>query len=189
MDSATSLRTQIPHPVAKNATRVGHPVVFGDSRPVALFILFAGPARARIVPSNFFLPTDDLLYWLGVSGPGHTRLFEFTALAAHEGLFQFICRRGHHARRSPPVAISRMRRRGSGFWLSPNRRRRRAARTCIWRAFQDLHQVQVANRVFLEALHHRFKHFERLFLVLDQRIVLAVPAQPDSFLQVSMLSR
>jgi hypothetical protein len=49
---------------------------------------------------------------------------------------------------------------------------------------QNLHQVEIADRVFLEALHHRFEHLERFFLVLDQRIVLAVAAQADALFQV-----
>src|SRR5271167_3283547 len=128
---------------------MGHPIVLSESRAVALLVLFPGPARARIVPPNFFLPTDDLLYWLRISGSGHTRLFELTSLTTHEGLFQFIGRGGHHARRSPSVAISRMRCRGSGFWPRPNRCGRRTTCASIRRSLQDLHQVQVADRVFL----------------------------------------
>ena len=52
------------------------------------------------------------------------------------------------------------------------------------RTLQDLHQVEIAGGLFLEALHHGFEHVERFALVLDQRIVLAVAAQPDAFLQV-----
>ena len=51
-------------------------------------------------------------------------------------------------------------------------------------AFDDLHEIQVANGLFLEALHHGFEHVEGLALVLHQRIVLSVAAQADAFAQV-----
>ena len=55
--------------------------------------------------------------------------------------------------------------------------------TTLWR-FDHLHQVQIPDGLFLEALHHGFEHVERLALVLHQRIVLAVAAQSDAFAQV-----
>src|ERR1700676_2071152 len=63
-------------------------------------------------------------------------------------------------------------------------RNRRARRRRIWRTLQDLHQVEITDRVFLEALHHRFEHVEGFFLILDQGIVLAVAAQADALFQV-----
>ncbi len=60
---------------------------------------------------------------------------------------------------------------------------RPAAGLLLWSA-NHLHQVQVPDRLLLEALHHVFEHVERLALVLHQGIVLTVPAQPDSLAQV-----
>ena len=51
-------------------------------------------------------------------------------------------------------------------------------------ALQDLHQVEIAGGLLLEARHHGFEHVERFALVLDQRIVLPVAAQPDALFQV-----
>ena len=48
----------------------------------------------------------------------------------------------------------------------------------------NLHQEQETNRVLLKASHHGFKHVEGLFLVGHQRILLAVSAQTDAFLEV-----
>ena len=61
--------------------------------------------------------------------------------------------------------------------------RGRTCRRLRW-TLQYLHQIEIPNRVFLKALHHRFEHVEGFFLVLDQRIVLAVAAQPDALFQV-----
>ena len=44
------------------------------------------------------------------------------------------------------------------------------------RGLDHLHEIQVANRLLLEATHHLFKDVERLALVLHQRIVLPVAA-------------
>src|SRR6185369_3162055 len=49
----------------------------------------------------------------------------------------------------------------------------------LWRLLvraDHLHQVEVARGVFFEALHHGFEHFKRFTLVLNEWIVLAVPA-------------
>ena len=58
--------------------------------------------------------------------------------------------------------------------------------TCasVRRALDNLHQVEIAGRVFLEALQHGLEHLKRFFLVLDQRIVLAIAAQADALLEV-----
>ncbi len=42
----------------------------------------------------------------------------------------------------------------------------------------------MASRVLLEAQHHRFKHFERLFFIGHERVLLGVATQADAFLQV-----
>ena len=45
-------------------------------------------------------------------------------------------------------------------------------------------EEQVADRLILDAIHHVLEQHVGLFLVLDQRIFLAVAAQADAFLQV-----
>ncbi|MDQ1387135.1 MAG: hypothetical protein QOF56_589, partial [Acidobacteriaceae bacterium] len=55
--------------------------------PVALFEFPAGATGARIVAAHFFLRADDLLHGLRVAASSHARLFQFAALAAHEGFF------------------------------------------------------------------------------------------------------
>ena len=47
-----------------------------------------------------------------------------------------------------------------------------------------MHQVEIAGRIFLEALQHGLEHLKRFLLVLDQRVVLAVAAQADALLEV-----
>ena len=49
---------------------------------------------------------------------------------------------------------------------------------------EDLHAEEVARRVFLEAQHHRLEHFEGLFFVSDERVLLRISAEADALLQV-----
>src|SRR5580692_1073282 len=62
--------------------------------------------------------------------------------------------------------------------------RGRASDTRVRWALQNLHQVKIAGRVLLKALQHGLEHFKRFFLVLDQRIMLAVTAQADALLEM-----
>ena len=59
-------------------------------RPVALLELLSRPAVTGIVAADLLLPAHDLLHLRRVSRSGHACLFEFTALAPHEGFFQFV---------------------------------------------------------------------------------------------------
>src|SRR3984957_8361401 len=68
--------------------------------------------------------------------------------------------------------------------LTGGRALRRSTRAWIGWPLHDLHQVEITNRVFLEALHHGFEHVEGFSLVLDQRIVLAISAQADALFEV-----
>jgi hypothetical protein len=54
---------------------------------VALLKFVSRATRAGIVAAHFFLPSYDLLHRLRFSAAGHARLFQFAALAAHEGFF------------------------------------------------------------------------------------------------------
>src|SRR6478672_4103451 len=51
-------------------------------------------------------------------------------------------------------------------------------------AGNDLHEIQIAGRVFLKLLHHAFEHVEGLPLVFDQRILLTIPTQTNSLFEV-----
>src|ERR1700691_3665488 len=79
--------------------------------PVALFEFLSRPAGAGIVAAHFFLAANDLLHWLRFAASGHARLFQFAALAAHEGFFQIVRGSCDQARRTMSVpACSRLRR-------------------------------------------------------------------------------
>ena len=58
--------------------------------PVTLFVFLAGAAGAGIIAPHFFLRADNLLDRLRGASNGHTGLFQFAPLAAHEGFFQFV---------------------------------------------------------------------------------------------------
>ena len=64
------------------------------------------------------------------------------------------------------------------------RRRARQFRHRLAIRSDNLHQEQEPNRVLLKASHHAFKHVEGFFLVGHQRILLAIAAQTDAFLEV-----
>jgi len=61
-------------------------------RPVALFVFLAGSAGAGIVAAYLLLRAHNLLNLLRLTGSGHARLFQFAALAAHEGFFELVGR-------------------------------------------------------------------------------------------------
>src|SRR6202035_209020 len=116
---------------------------------------------------------NDLLNWLYVSCASHARLFQFAALAAHEGFFQIIGRGGNQPRRTMSIPATPLLRRYSGLWAVA------CWFACLWAgsarvrwAFDYLHQVQIAGGVLLETLQHGLEHLKRFLLVLDQRIVL-----------------
>jgi hypothetical protein len=73
---------------------------------VALLEFLPGAAGARIVAPDFFLPANHLLNWLHVAGSSHARLFQFAALAAHEGFFQIVSGSRNQARRAVSVPSS-----------------------------------------------------------------------------------
>ena len=116
-------------------------------------------------------------------------MFQLAAFAALEGLFQIIHGRGNRLRGAPAIAI------GAATGTDDGNSRRAALilvlrasasrpdRACV-AASDDLHQVKIASRVFLEALHHGFEHVERLALVLDQRILLPIATKTDSLFEV-----
>src|SRR3984957_4082457 len=154
-------------------------------RPVALLEFLTRSTGAWIVAAHFFLSANDLLNRLHFSAAGHARLFEFAALAAHEGFFQIVGGSRDEAWRAMSSSArallrghSRLRAMARGFGSL------RTTRPRIWRTLNNLHQVKIAGRVFLKALQHRLEHLERFFLIFDQRIVLAITAEADALLQM-----
>src|SRR3984885_11991688 len=83
-----------------------------------------------------------------------------------------------------PVAASALRRNCRLRTRSSGSARRQAARSRIRRPLDNRHEIKIASSVCLEALQHGFEHLERFFLVLDQRIVLAVTSQSNSLLEM-----
>ena len=73
---------------------------------MALLVFLAGAAGTGVVAAYFFLGADDLLHLLRISGAGHASLFQFAALAAHEGFFQLVRGSGNHSGRTAAIAIA-----------------------------------------------------------------------------------
>src|ERR1022692_2145016 len=123
-------------------------------RAAALLVFFPGAARTGIVASDLGRAADDLLHCLQIAGTRHAGLIQFAALPALEGFFDFVHGRGYLPWLAP-IAIS------THSW---NRRTR--FRTCATFAgpLQNLHQVKIADGLFLGALHHGFEHVERFAL-------------------------
>jgi hypothetical protein len=52
-----------------------------------------------------------------------------------------------------------------------------------------LDQEEVADGVLFDPVEHGLEHLETLFLVLDERVLLAVAAKPDTLLEVVHLEQ
>src|SRR5271165_1823918 len=143
--------------------------------PAALLILLAAATRARIVAADF-VAADHLLHWALVAAAGHTCLLQFAPFASLESLLHVVHR---SCRTVAPGTGTECRHRIA--IAAPGSERRLGRR--VWR-FDHLHQVQVADCFLLEALHHGLEHVERFALVLHQRVMLTVAAQPDALAQV-----
>src|SRR5271166_1185645 len=143
--------------------------------PAALLVLLAAAAWARIVAADF-VAADHLLHRALVAAAGHTCLLQFAPFASLESLLHVVHR---SCRTVAPGTGTECRHRIA--IAAPGSERRLGRR--VWR-FDHLHQVQVADCFLLEALHHGLEHVERFALVLHQRIMLTVAAQPDALSQV-----
>src|SRR6185369_17046405 len=148
----------------------------------------AGTARAIVVAPDFSRCPNHLLDLSGLSAAGHARLLQLALLLAQELFLDII-----HAGLVTMLAISIAS--ACGGWLANTRTisistkigtaatwSRPANRSTV--STDHLHKIQVASCVLLEALHHLFEHFERLALIFDKRIMLAVAAKTDAFAQV-----
>src|SRR2546422_5840692 len=138
---------------------------------MTLLVLFSAPARARIVPAH-----------LG-------------RIVPHGLDCRVVAADARRLLRLPP-AERRIRRRHSECrrWLGASaagqyKRRSRTSDRARHRWLGTLAEnwpepPQVPDNLFIYALVHRLEQGEAFFLVLDERIALAVPAQADAFLQV-----
>src|SRR3989449_5779879 len=85
------------------------------------------------------------------------------------------------ARRGHGCARGLARQRAAGFTrIRPRRHRGQLHR----RVAHDLHLEEPLDHGGLDAFEHLLEEVERLFLVLRQRVALAVAPQPDAFLEV-----
>src|SRR3954467_12585003 len=147
---------------------------------MALFVLLTGATWARIVAA-------DLLARPSLGNFRHaaaslSRNFELTLLLALKLLLQLIDRRRGLTNRHRNFVLLWLRRmRSIGGKLLPfNRARPGSFGYRLTVRSHNLHQEKIADRVFLEARHHRFKHVERFAFVGNQRILLCVAAKTDS---------
>src|SRR5262249_34823403 len=131
-------------------------------RPAALLILLPAAAGTGIIPPDL-VSADDLLHRLHLAGAGHARLLQLATLAALEG-FVDVVHRGDSPRRSMRRASVATRgssnARGAGSTSARSAIGRTAAaveRSTVLAPFDHLHQIQVADRLLLEALHHRLE--------------------------------
>src|SRR5215469_7696978 len=146
-----------------------------------LLVLLAGAAGARIVAADLGAAANDLLNGLAVSRAGHAGLLEFPALPALGGFFEVV-HRGCNLAWTPAIAVTGLNDRPScraGFSVAG-----RGDSDGGFAASDDLHQVQIADGVFLKALHHVFEHVEGLALIFDQWIFLSVTSEADSLFEV-----
>src|SRR5882724_1892025 len=159
------------HFLLKTGPRLPKPRSF--ARAVTLLELLAGAAGTRVVAANFGAGADDLLDGR-LLGPAtsHFGLLEFALFLALELVFDFVNRRGNITR-----ALAVGRRKSRAIFG-------RRLQCSTLRTLKNLHQIQIPDRVFLEALHHFFEHVERFTLIFHQRVVLSVATKADTLLKV-----
>src|SRR5437667_153648 len=136
----------------------------GSRLPVALLVLLAAPARARIVAPDLGSLAADRLDLLRLLRP---------VLAVGE----------RHARGRPLAPLHRLDLRGQGGDVAVgmlDRHPRPRARGLG----PELHAHQLLDHVGLEATHHPLEHVVAFLLVGLEGLDLPVAAQPDALLQV-----
>src|ERR1700704_3737355 len=107
---------------------------------MALLVFLSRPAGARIIAADFFAGTYDLLHRLLLSATGHARLLELAFFLAPELRFDLIDGGGNSARRLT-IATDLQRA------LLGRRTQWRILRPLRLRPFNDLHQIQIPDRV------------------------------------------
>src|SRR5262249_40049920 len=137
---------------------------------VTLLVLLPAAARARIVAADPRLIVTKRLD-LGVV-PANARGLTRRAASTRIGGLR---RTAEHRRNVGPAAAQ-----GERRSLPLDRTRRRLGLVAENRP----QPPQIADDLFVDAILHRLEEVEALFLVFDQRIALAVPAQADAFLEV-----
>src|SRR5207244_7293524 len=138
---------------------------------MTLLVFFSAPARTRLVAAHFGLIVPDGLDRRVVAADAR-RLLRLPPAERRVRRGRAECRRrlgassaGQDERRSGTSDRPRHRRLGTFAEDRPQ-------------------PPQVADDLFVHPLVHRLEQREAFFLVLDERIALAVPAQADAFLQV-----
>src|SRR5258708_32541568 len=110
---------------------------------MALLKLLPRSAGTGIIAPYLGLTPEQLLRGVAVGGGGHAGLLQLFFLATLELGFEIVHRGGGPALWGGALL-------GSLFGGRPRR----------GDAFDDLHVEQIADRVFLKALHHLFKHLK-----------------------------
>src|SRR5512146_2897345 len=112
---------------------------------MALLVLFPGAARAWIVATDF-IAANHLLNRLLIAGSSHACLLQFAPFLALELALDLV-ERGLHTSISVTIgAISRRREASVALRLFGT-----LAHPLLLVCIHHLHQVEVANRLFLEA--------------------------------------
>src|SRR5919198_603871 len=139
---------------------------------MTLLVLLPTAARTRIVPPDLRLLAAHRLY--DVVAADARRLRSARARWRRRGCggsrrAEHRCRRGFGRR-----------------IVHDDRRAARRRTTNLRRLFRQNRPQppEIADDLLVDALFHRLEQREALFLVLDERVALAVAAQADSFFQV-----
>src|SRR4030095_4334598 len=139
---------------------------------VTLLVLLAAPARTQIVAADLRLIAFDGLDHVVAADP--RRLLLWTARDAERAWRRLGAGPGERRRRGRAGVVE-------------NQRRLTAHGTASHLGFFVQHRPQppdVSDDLPVDTIFHGLEERKALFLVLDQRIALAVAAQPDAFLEV-----
>ena len=144
---------------------------------MALLVFLSAAARTRIVAAHFRLVAPHRVHRGIVAADARRSRRARGKTCRTRGSQRRAAARGADAK-APP---------GSAFGSFSMHRRRGAARRTLRRIIADdgeLADPQPVDHVLVDAPLHVLKQLEALFLVLDQRIFLAVAAKADAFLQM-----
>src|SRR5882672_11370690 len=156
---------------------------------MALLVLLAAAAGARIVAADFFALSLERLYVIASS----LRLAGLGGLGEGGGRGRRVvegevARQGSTAgHRQLGLAHARWARGGGSSDRALRSGRRDAAvfhRTLVAGGGERLVEEDPLQDLLVRPVHQGLVHLERLLLVLDQGIALAVAAQPDPLLEV-----
>src|SRR5205085_12524090 len=123
---------------------------------VALLVLLAGAAVARIIWADLFTGTPHLHNRFFERSTRHAGLFEFTLLLALELLLHLV-----------DCGLARTARAVAGTTAGCRLDRGRLSFFFRTAAADHLHEIEITNGLFLEALEHRLKHLKAFALVFN----------------------